>query len=684
MIAAVLLLVISAAAAAAAAMIYLGDAQHLKAAITAAVKQTTGRALHIDGNASLQVGLSPTLRLEKVRFANAPWGTRPDLADIRSIRMRVALLPLILGRISFRSVTLIAPDILVETDDQGHSNLDFGDGKASSSRGLPGPELYFERIQITDAVISLKSGLFPDGPRRIRVDRGSALASSIDDPIQLDVDTRYQGVQVSVSGRVGSLRHLVSRTQPWAMDLRIQAGRDGASVNGAIRDVFQLQHLSLKYTMHLSPASPVISRLAPSWRLPDRLAISGTVKREGQGPFLLERNRLHMTHSQMTVNAAVTLSESRPVIHADVIAPMIDTRWLFPKASGVKRKSAPPSKKTKLFSTTPLPTGWRFPLSGDIRVRIDKLLLPLMAVENISAQVQVKNSRIDIAPAAGTIGGGRTTGQVGVRFNRHRLIVSGNLAARRVDAGTVMKQLGRSPSLEGRFDTDIRFHLNGASVAELMGNLDGYARVTMENGRIQNRLVGILGEDLSHGFFRMLNPGGESSRHTDINCMVARFDIHRGRADATVLVFDAPKMSGLGTGHIDLKTEALDIAIKPIPKKGIGAKGLGRISLSLSELAKPFKLGGTLAAPELVLNPGQSLLTIGKAVGGVALFGPLGILTALVGSNADQGNVCLEAIRKANLPPPAPSGKPKDGNSQTPPKGFFRGLGDRVKGWFDR
>ena len=85
-----------------------------------------------------------------------------------------------------------------------------------------------------------------------------------------------------------------------------------------------------------------------------------------------------------------------------------------------------------------------------------------------------------------------------------------------------------------------------------------------------------------------------------------------------------------------------------VPKEGIGTRVTGKLNVSLSELTRPFKLGGTLAHPSLAVDPTQTAIAVGKAIGGTMLFGPVGIAAALVGSSSGDENSCLAAIEAAN------------------------------------
>ena len=106
-------------------------------------------------------------------------------------------------------------------------------------------------------------------------------------------------------------------------------------------------------------------------------------------------------------------------------------------------------------------------------------------------------------------------------------------------------------------------------------------------------------------------------------------------------------MSVIGEGEVNLKTEELDLSMKPVPKEGIATGVAGKVSLSLSELARPFKLRGTLAHPSLGIDTGRAAETIAKAVGGIVLFGPAGLAATLVRGGSGEGDLCRVALEAA-------------------------------------
>jgi AsmA family protein len=112
-----------------------------------AVEDATGRKLAIDGAVKLELFPAPSLVAEKVRFANAPWGSRPDMATVARIEARVALWPLISGDIVVTKLALDRPDILIETDKEGRGNWELG-----GARSAPQPDSSGAAIRVVDDV----------------------------------------------------------------------------------------------------------------------------------------------------------------------------------------------------------------------------------------------------------------------------------------------------------------------------------------------------------------------------------------------------------------------------------------------------------------------------------------------------------------------------------------------------
>src|SRR4051794_16823144 len=101
------------------------DPDSLKPRIIAAGKQETGRDLTLQGRIRLGLSLQPTLIVQGVSFANPPGFSRPHMATLDELDLKLALLPLLSGRVEIDQLVLVKPDILLETDRQGQPNWQF-------------------------------------------------------------------------------------------------------------------------------------------------------------------------------------------------------------------------------------------------------------------------------------------------------------------------------------------------------------------------------------------------------------------------------------------------------------------------------------------------------------------------------------------------------------------------------
>ena len=107
------------------AFLSLYDFNKFKPMIAKAVKDATGRELTIAGNIEFELGIRPTLVVEKVSFQNASWSSTPNLAQVKRLEVQIAVLPIISGKFDIAHLVLVEPDVIVEFDSAGTSNITF-------------------------------------------------------------------------------------------------------------------------------------------------------------------------------------------------------------------------------------------------------------------------------------------------------------------------------------------------------------------------------------------------------------------------------------------------------------------------------------------------------------------------------------------------------------------------------
>ena len=130
-----------------------------KAKIIAAVHDATGRQLAIDGDISLAILPAPALSVRDIRLAGL--SDAEEMLTLKALEVRLALAPLISGKIQVTSVRLIQPTIVLEALPEGRANWQFqppGDkattGANSGTDGAdPGIALSLDKISVENAVL---------------------------------------------------------------------------------------------------------------------------------------------------------------------------------------------------------------------------------------------------------------------------------------------------------------------------------------------------------------------------------------------------------------------------------------------------------------------------------------------------------------------------------------------------
>ena len=100
----------------------LFDPENLKPRFVRAVHDATGRTLTIAGPVGIKLSLIPTITLEDVTLSNPAGFSRAAMLTVKRVELTLALAPLIDRRVEVAHVSLVRPDLLLETDREGRGN----------------------------------------------------------------------------------------------------------------------------------------------------------------------------------------------------------------------------------------------------------------------------------------------------------------------------------------------------------------------------------------------------------------------------------------------------------------------------------------------------------------------------------------------------------------------------------
>ena len=259
------------------------DFNDYKGLIAEEAKKATGRDLKISGDLKLNVSLTPSLYVDGVTFANAPWGSRPDMVTLKRLEAEVALLPLLSREVDVKRVVLIGLDLLAETDKQGRGNWQFGAAgekptePAASSSSSAGMLPVVRNIHIEDLRVTYRDGRTGEETRLSLpvLDLG---AEGVDTPLRIALKGDVNGEDFSAAGTIASIRQLTTGGE-LPLDLKAKALGAEATLRGAIADPKAMTGLAV--TLAVKGPS-VAASLATAAKLVPQLA---AVKVPDLGPF---------------------------------------------------------------------------------------------------------------------------------------------------------------------------------------------------------------------------------------------------------------------------------------------------------------------------------------------------------------------------------------------------------------
>lgn len=288
-----------------------------------------------------------------------------------------------------------------------------------------------------------------------------------------------------------------------------------------------------------------------------------------------------------------------------------------------KRRSA------RLFDEDPLPIALLRAIDANIAVAISTLVAGTTAVKNVKAGVRVANSMLTIDPFEAEVAGGRLAGKVELNAAARPPKFASEATLRRASlvrlAGTV----------NGPVDVILKVTGSGTSPRAIAATLNGHTALIGGPGTVRDGGLALL--TFGIGTFEKLLRAGEV-RTERVNCVVARFDFQNGIGRSRVVLIDSQRLAFVGSGVVNLKTEALDVLMVPRTKD----IGLGEVTI------QPVRVRGPLVRPSATVDASAAAKQTAKNIVGVAerSINFVGSLIGVTGKKR-QGSACGHAIGQA-------------------------------------
>jgi AsmA family protein len=245
-----ILLPVAALAAILLVVLVLFDWNWLKGPIESAASAALGRGVEIAGELDVDLSTTPTIALERLRIANAEWGSRPHMLTIPRVDLAVKLWPLLRGRIELPFLRVQKPDLLLETNRDGDGNWQFG--AADEPAGPPAIPLIGD-LQIAGAAIRFHE---PGRPQDLVAALDTVAGAVTSSAIRLRADGALNQEPLSLRLASASAERLDPATAaerfPFELDARL--GSTQVAATGSAERLLEVQGLSVE--VHVQSDEP--------------------------------------------------------------------------------------------------------------------------------------------------------------------------------------------------------------------------------------------------------------------------------------------------------------------------------------------------------------------------------------------------------------------------------------------
>ncbi len=611
----------------------------LKGPITRAVKDATGRELVIEGDLRPAWSwVSPRLRAEGVKFANAKWGKADYLLDAEAIEASISVLPLFAGRVVLPDVHLQGAQLSLEQDADGRKNWILKDE----------PEEQKKESRLHVQLLTVDKG-------RLRWEDAArehsfvADLSTDDTGITFTGEGTYAGMPLKAKGHTGHVLTIRDQATPFPINAEIRIGDTSATLEGTLSGLVGFKGIDLDFKQ-LSGKTMEDLYWIIGLAFPDTSAykLSGRLIRS-DGMWKFENFDGKVGESDLAGTLQVDTGEGkRPFMHGDLTSKVLNFADLGPLVG-----TNQPREGGGVLPDAPFNVERWESVDADVRLKAGTIKRPeQLPIENLSTRWQLRDKVLSLDPLEFGIAGGKLAGTIKVDGNKQPVRGDVTMRVRQLQLAKLFPTIKQAQGSIGDLNGLIELAGTGDSVGKLLGSSSGKIGVYMDGGKVSRFLMELMALQLWDAA-RIKLKGDEQ---IDIRCAIADFGVKGGVAHTNAFVFDTAVVNVGGGGTINLKTEEMDMTLKPEPKdRGIGS------------LRTPLHIKGTFSDPDIGPDMGK-LAARGAGAILMGIINPLLAVLPLLEEGKGKDSNCGALIAQATKPAKQASSKQPPAAGATAPQ----------------
>ena len=641
----------------------------------------TNRKAAIAGETKIHLfSLHPSVAVGDFSLANADWIQDRPMIKVKRIGATLSLASLLRLHLVFPRLEIRGPDIDLERDKDGRANWDFttpgarepAPRRPSKAANLPA----IQQFVLSDGKLTAN-----DAMRKLRFKGEMAVAEHNGGSGETALHLRGTGV---LNGKPFDLRVHggpllnVDPAKPYDFDAEIHAADIRLEAHTEVKHPFDLKSMTSKF--HLSGKDLADVYYLTSLALPNTppYDLSGTVLRDNL-EFRIEDFKGRLGGSDIGGTVSIDADRDRTLLRADLRSALLNIEDLAAplgtQASAENKSDTLAQSKGQVSDTNPKSkagkrarpsvakvdlqakdTGFLLPdadlqvervraMDAQVNYEAESIHTEKMPIKKVRFHLRLDDGKISIDPLHFTLPEGQFSGTVTVNAQREVPVADLDMKLDHVDLSQIKSKGSPEAPLGGQMVGRIRLHGTGSSVHKAAADATGDATFVIPSGQISSAFAELTGINVAKGLGLLLT---KKEDKTEIRCGVASFRAEDGDLKANTLLVDTTHVLVTGGGDINLKDEGLHIELRGKPKE-----------IRTVRLRAPIEIHGTLAHPDIGLEPGHLLVQAGSAAALGVLLTPVAAVLAFVdgglAKNANCATLIQQTEQSKNLPTAPPS-----------------------------
>ncbi len=641
-----------------------------------AISAETNRRATIAGEAKVHLfSLHPSVAIGDFSLANADWIPDRPMIKVEHISAKLSLLSLFRFHLVFPRVEIRSPHVDLERDKDGRANWDFttpgarkpAPQRPSKATNLPAIQqliLSDGRLTASDAIRKLK---FKGDVAVAEHDGGSGETA-----LQLRGTGVLNGKPFDLRVHGGPLLD-VDPAKPYDFDADVRAADIRLEAHTEVKHPFDLGSVTTRF--HLSGKDLADVYYLTGLALPNTppYDLSGTVLRDNL-KFTVKDFQGRLGGSDISGTVSVDTDRDRPLLSADLRSALLNIQDLaaplgtqasaqnksdtLAQSKGQDSDTNPKSKPGKRARPTVAKvdlqakdTGFLLPdadlqvkrvrdMDAEVNYEAESIHTEKMPIKKLQLRLRLNDGKISIDPLHFTLPEGQFSGTVAVNARPDTPVTDIDMKLDHVDLSQIKPKGSTDAPLGGQMVGRIRLHGTGSSVHKAAADATGDVTFVIPSGQIRSAIAELSGINVAKGLDLLLT---KKEDKTEIRCGVASFRADDGDLKTNTLLVDTTHVLVTGRGDINLKDEGLHIELRGKPKE-----------MRMVRLRAPIEIHGTLAHPEIGLEPGHVLAQAGGAAALGTLLTPVAAVLAFVDGGLAKNANCAALIQQTeqskNLP----------------------------------